>query len=81
MTEHCLVWCNHHTLHRNAAFWPRADEYVPERWLVSADNPLHLIKNAWRLFDFRPQNCLGQELTLVEIKMIMAPTSARPGSV
>ena len=73
-TERCLVWGNHHGLQRNPLYWPRPDEFLPERWLVPESDPLHPIKNAWRPFEFGPRTCIGQELAMMEMKMILVMT-------
>lgn len=70
-TEHCLVWSNHHGLHNNPLFWPRVEEFLPERFLVEEGHPLLPIKNAWRPFEFGPRNCIGQELALTELKLVL----------
>ncbi|MCJ1245230.1 hypothetical protein MMC30_002433 [Trapelia coarctata] len=73
-TEHCLVWGNHYGVHHNPRFWARVEEFLPERWLVPEGDPLYPHKNAWRPFERGPRNCIGQELALVEIKVILALT-------
>jgi cytochrome P450 len=54
------------------AVWPRANEYIPERWLVSQGHPLHPNKDAWRPFSMGPRNCIGLELAMVEIRLVAA---------
>jgi cytochrome P450 len=73
-TEGCLVWGVHHGLHRNPRWWPHPEQFLPERWLVEADHPLYPMKNAWRPFERGPRACIGQELAIMEIKMILAMT-------
>lgn len=73
-TQGCLVWGNHHGLHRNPCWWPHPDEFLPERWLVAPNHPLYPVENAWRPFERGPRNCIGQELAIIEIKMILALT-------
>lgn len=73
-TKDCLVWGIHHALHRNPLWWPRPNEFLPERWLVAENDPLHPVKNAWRPFEWGPRNCIGQELALLEMKMIAVLT-------
>jgi sterigmatocystin biosynthesis cytochrome P450 monooxygenase len=68
-TEHCLVWSNHHSLHHNPRYWSRAEEFLPERWLVPEGHELYPIKNAWRPFERGLRSCLGQELALTNIKL------------
>lgn len=73
-TEGLTVWCTHQAMHREPQFWPQPDSFIPERWLVSDDDPLHPIKGAWRPFEFGPRNCIGQELALLELKLVMVMT-------
>ncbi|KAI9816736.1 MAG: hypothetical protein M1826_001734 [Phylliscum demangeonii] len=73
-TEHCIVWPNHQTLHRNPRYWVQADAFRPERWLVPADHELHPAPHAWRAFELGPRACIGQELALLELRMVMALT-------
>ncbi|MCJ1281249.1 hypothetical protein MMC26_000567 [Xylographa opegraphella] len=70
-TDGCLVWSIHHALHRDPAFWPQPDAFVPERWLAEPTDPLYPIKGAWRPFKFGPRNCIGQELAVLEIKIVV----------
>ena len=73
-TEGFTIWCTHQAMHREPAYWPQPDSFVPERWLVSENDPLHPIKGAWRPFEFGPRNCIGQELALLELKLVMVMT-------
>lgn len=73
-TEGFTVWCTHQAMHREPTYWPQPDSFVPERWLVSEKDPLHPIKGAWRPFEFGPRNCIGQELALLELKLVMVMT-------
>ncbi|CAJ2511766.1 Uu.00g073910.m01.CDS01 [Anthostomella pinea] len=52
--------------------WPRATEFLPERWLAGPGNPMHPNKDAWRPFSMGPRNCIGMELAMVEIKLVAA---------
>ena len=73
-TEKCLVWSNHYGLHRNPRYWVRPDDFLPERWLVSEGDPLYPVKDAWRPFEKGPRNCIGQEVAIAELKVILALT-------
>lgn len=73
-TDGTMIWVIHQSLHRNPAYWNRPDDFVPERWLVGPDDPLHPIKDAWRPFEFGPRNCLGQELAMQEVKAVLILT-------
>ncbi len=70
-TNDLLVWAVSHAVHRDPAYWPQPDEFIPERWLVSVSDPLHPVKGAWRPFEHGPRNCIAQELAMMEMKIIM----------
>ena len=73
-TEGFIVWSLHQALHREPLYWPQPDTFIPERWLVSDDDPLYPVKGAWRPFEFGPRNCIGQDLAMLEIKLVMVMT-------
>ena len=70
-TEGCLVWGDHQGVHHNPKNWPRPYDFIPERWLVSDSDPLYPPKYAWRPFERGPRSCIGQELALTEIKIML----------
>lgn len=78
-TESCLVWAVHHGLHHNPLWWPRVTEFLPERFLADHSNErdehLKPLKNAWRPFEFGPRACIGTELALAELKVVLALTA------
>ncbi|CAG8959468.1 hypothetical protein HYFRA_00001366 [Hymenoscyphus fraxineus] len=71
-TEGTNIWIIHHGLHRNPKYWKRADEFIPERWLVGPEHELYPVKGAWRPFEHGPRNCIGQGLVMLEIKTVLA---------
>ena len=73
-TDGFLIWVLHQALHRNPTYWVRPDEFIPERWLVGPEDPLHPVKDAWRPFEFGPRNCLGQEIAMLEVKVVLVLT-------
>lgn len=73
-TAGCAVWVVHEAMHRNPAYWPQADTYLPERWLVGPSDPLYPVKGAFRPFEIGPHNCMGQTLAMTEIKTILVLT-------
>ena len=73
-TDGCIVWSLHQAIHREPLYWPQPDTFIPERWLVSKGDPLYPVKGAWRPFEFGPRNCIGQELAMLEIKLVMVMT-------
>lgn len=73
-TERCIILGDHYGVHHNPKVWPDADKFLPERWLVDESDPLFPPKNAWRPFERGPRNCIGMELAMTEIKIILALT-------
>ena len=73
-TEGVAVWSIARASHHNPSFWPETEAFIPERWLAAEGNPLYPIKGAFRPFEFGPRNCIGQELVMLEIKIIVALT-------
>ncbi|KAF2138617.1 uncharacterized protein K452DRAFT_301138 [Aplosporella prunicola CBS 121167] len=64
-------------LFRSAAYWHRADEFVPERWLRraredSADPFFGDAREALQPFTEGPRACLGKWLALAEIRVVLA---------
>ena len=76
-TDGFLVWANPQAIHRDPTYWKQPDDFLPERWLVMTGDPLYPIKGAWRPFEHGPRNCIGQELALLEMKIIMVMTVRR----
>jgi cytochrome P450 len=62
-----MIWVNVHTIHRRADLFPNPDEFIPERFLEQ-----EIPKDAWRQFEKGPRSCIGQELALLEMKIILA---------
>jgi hypothetical protein len=73
-TANCQVWVVHEAMHRNPAYWPSPDTYLPDRWLVGPEDSLYPVKGAWRAFEIGPHNCIGQTLAMTEIKTILVLT-------
>ena len=52
--------------------WPNPNKFMPERWMTNdTDDPLHPPKNAWRPFGAGPRNCIGQELAMMELRLVL----------
>ncbi|KAK8119118.1 cytochrome P450 4V3 [Apiospora kogelbergensis] len=57
-----------------ALFGPRANEFLPERFLVPEGHELYPVKYAWRPFEHGPMGCIGQELALMEMRLTLLLT-------
>ncbi len=74
-TENCYVWVLHQALHSNPTYWKEPDSFLPERWLITdPSDPLYPLKNSWRPFEQGPQNCIGQNLALLEVRTALVMT-------
>lgn len=67
-----MVWVVSDAIHHSPDLWPSPHSFIAERWLVKEGDPLFPIKGAWRPFEFGPRHCIGIELAMIEIKVIMA---------
>lgn len=65
------VWLSAPGVARNPNYWPRPNEFIPERWVVPEGDPLHPVNNhAWAPFSIGPRNCIGMELALIELRIV-----------
>lgn len=68
-TEGCMVFIASPALHHDAALYPSPSEFRPERFLPDALPQLP--KHAYRPFEIGPRSCLGRELAMLEIKVLL----------
>ncbi|KAL9623917.1 MAG: hypothetical protein Q9160_001909 [Pyrenula sp. 1 TL-2023] len=71
-TDDAIVWLIHVETHRSPEYWPRPDEFLPERWLVDPSHELYPMKGAWRPFEHGPRNCPAQGLVMTELAVVLA---------
>lgn len=65
----------HSPLHKSPRVWPRAREFLPERFLVGSDSELYPSNPAaFRPFEQGPRNCIGQTLVWNELKIVLILT-------
>ena len=74
-TDGFLVWSNAYTIHHDPNYWPEPDRFIPERWLVEEGDRLYPPKGVYRPFEYGPRNCIGQELAMLELKIVLAMTA------
>ena len=70
-TENCSIWTLHPAMHRSPSYWPKPNDFIPERWLVEPGHDLYPLKGAWRPFEVGPRNCIGQDLVMVEMTVTL----------
>ncbi|KAI0391309.1 cytochrome P450 [Xylariaceae sp. FL0594] len=75
-TEDCHIWTLSLAMHHRSALFPDPEEFIPERWLVGADDPLHPAKGAWRAFEWGQRSCIGQTLAQMELKVALVMTTS-----
>lgn len=68
-TEGMMIWPVDVGLGRSQRYWPDAAAFKPERYLDGSWN-----KDAWVPFSKGVRNCIGQELAIIESKVILAMT-------
>ncbi|KAI1496451.1 cytochrome P450 4V3 [Biscogniauxia marginata] len=69
------LWVAPPTIQTHPDYWPRPDEFLPERWLVPEGDPLYPCKDAWIPFSSGPRNCIGMELAMTELKLVSILTA------
>jgi cytochrome P450 len=66
---------DHPAMHFNSRFWPRADEFIPDRWLITdPKHELYPVSGAFRPFEVGPRSCLGQTLAINELRVSLIMT-------
>ena len=74
-TDGFLVWSNSYSIHRDPEHWHEPNSFLPERWLVEEGDHLYPLKGVYRPFEFGPRNCIGQELAMLELKLVLTMTA------
>ena len=72
-----LIWLASHACHHDPAFWPRANEFLPDRWLAKEGEELCPKPGAWRPFELGPRACIGKELSFLELKVLLSLVTRR----
>ncbi|KAH7348303.1 cytochrome P450 [Rhexocercosporidium sp. MPI-PUGE-AT-0058] len=71
-TEGSMVYLAGPALHRDPTIFPEPSEFHPERFLPIRHSRFPVIpKHAYRPFERGPRTCLGQELAVSELKLLL----------
>ncbi|KAI9672983.1 MAG: hypothetical protein M1817_003147 [Caeruleum heppii] len=81
-TEPYLVLFNIHGMHHSATHYPSPETFSPVRFLPPSqrDDPscpqgdVEISPDAWRPFERAPRACIGQDLAMIELRVIMVLT-------
>ncbi|OOQ83382.1 Cytochrome P450 [Penicillium brasilianum] len=73
-TEGFTLMSTSQASHRLPQYWPRPNDFLPDRWLVEEDTSVNGRKLAWRPFEQGPRNCIGQELAMLELRLMLVMT-------
>lgn len=74
-TENLMLWAVDVGLHRNPAHWTDPHTFDPERFLQKTrDGKPEAANPAYVPFSKGPRNCIGQELAMIESRIILALT-------
>jgi cytochrome P450 len=76
-TEDLYIITNTWAVHTNPRVWVRPMEFLPERWLVPAGHELYPPTGAYRPFDLGARACIGQGLSLSELRVVLVMTARR----
>ncbi|KAI0894408.1 cytochrome P450 [Annulohypoxylon nitens] len=72
-----MIYPIHSIIQRDPAiFGDTADVFIPERWL-DQDATDKIPAGAWRAFERGPRGCIGQELAMIEARVLVALTVRR----
>lgn len=73
-SDGAVIWTSPTAIHLRADLWPRVAEFLPERFLVAEGHALRPARNAWRPFELGNTRCIGEELAMIEMKLVLALT-------
>ncbi|KAF5011448.1 hypothetical protein FDECE_2437 [Fusarium decemcellulare] len=59
------------TIHHDPRNFQKPLKFIPDRFLVPDGHHLHPQKNIWRGFQLGPRKCIGQEMAMVVLKIVL----------
>ncbi|KAL4789310.1 cytochrome P450 [Aspergillus venezuelensis] len=68
-----ILFLNHFSIQRDrSVYGESAEAWILERWLQGGDEGDSLAAGAWRPFERGPRGCIGQELAMLEARLVLA---------
>ncbi|KAL9109700.1 MAG: hypothetical protein Q9227_005738 [Pyrenula ochraceoflavens] len=74
-TDNLIVTVNNYAIHRRPDLFPCPDSFIPERFLPAPHNFQDIPHAAYRPFERGQRSCFGQELAMLESRLILAMTA------
>ncbi|KAF1808400.1 putative cytochrome P450 [Eremomyces bilateralis CBS 781.70] len=65
-----IIWMPVHTIQRDARYFPKPLEFMPERWTTKPEYVVD--KRAFLTFSTGPYKCIGEKLAMMEMRAVMA---------
>ncbi|OBT46438.1 hypothetical protein VE00_03304 [Pseudogymnoascus sp. WSF 3629] len=72
--DNCMIWSANNCTMKDGTTFPSPYEFIPERHLPDQSTFGPIPKNAYRPFEKGPRDCLGQELAMLETRVVLALT-------
>ena len=66
------IWVNHYAIGQRGDLWPQPRKFILDRFMPNPTDPsLIPHKDAWRPFEKGPRACLGLELAMMEMRLVL----------
>ncbi|KAL3485872.1 cytochrome P450 monooxygenase [Aspergillus germanicus] len=73
-----ILFLNHFSIQRDpTVYGDSAETWAPERWLQGEGEGDGFAPGAWRPFERGPRGCIGQELAMLEARLVLAMAMRR----